>query len=156
MQESLQIGSQAPAFELTDQNNQLLRLSDMLGKNVILYFYPKDDTPGCTREAQEFSQLSSEFTKLNTVVIGVSPDNIESHQKFVNKYNINFSLGSDTDQVTCQAYNVWGEKSFFGKKISSAKRTTFWIDERGYVKHIWQNVKAEGHAQQVLNLLKTA
>lgn len=149
----LSAGGKAPEFAQLDQNGSLLQLSDFRGKKVVLYFYPKDMTSGCTIEACQFRDLSEEFKKSNAVVIGVSPDSEESHQQFIGKHSLSFSLISDTDRRVCSAYGAWGKKKFMGKEYDGVRRTTFIIGENGKIEKIFENVKAEGHARQVLEFL---
>lgn len=149
----LQIGEQAPDFKVAIAENKNLTLSELKGKYVLLYFYPKDNTPGCTVEAREFNALLPEFKKLGAEVIGVSKDSLKSHDKFKSLFDLNFYLGSDIECELCQKYGVWVEKSMFGKKYMGINRASFLIDKEGKIAHIWQNVKANGHAQEVLDKL---
>jgi peroxiredoxin Q/BCP len=146
----LNIGDIAPDFELTDQFGDTHKLSDYLGKKVVLYFYPKDDTPGCAKEACGFRDNFQEFRKNNMAVLGVSKDSNKSHAKFQEKYSLPFTLLSDEDTSVCKTYGVWGEKQFMGKTHLGIKRTTYVIDEEGKVLKIYQNVKPEQHAQEIL------
>jgi peroxiredoxin Q/BCP len=125
-------------------------LAKLKGKNVVLYFYPKDDTPGCTIEAKDFRDLMKDFEKNNTTIIGLSKDDVKSHDKFKEKFCLPFTLASDTDGSTCEAYGVWVEKSMYGKKYMGIERTTFLIDKQGKIAQIWGKVKVEGHAKEVL------
>ena len=149
----LQNGMQAPAFSLPDQNGKTVSLSDFLGKKVVLYFYPKDNTPGCTRQACAFATAYSEFERKNAVVIGVSKDSISSHEKFAGKYNLLFILLSDPELQAIQAYGVWQEKKLYGKTSMGVVRTTFLIDEQGKILKIMPKVKPDTNAAEVLNLL---
>lgn len=149
----LEIGQKAPDFSLTSDEGSEIELSELKGKNVVLYFYPKDDTPGCTIEAQDFTKRIKEFEERDAIVLGVSKDGIKSHCKFIEKYNLAFNLLSDEGTETCQAYGVLKEKSMFGKKYMGIERSTFLIDKLGKIAHIWRNVKVNGHAQEVLNVL---
>jgi len=147
----------APAFCVTNQDNKLVRLSDYKGKkNVLLYFYPKDDTPGCTIEANQFSKLSSEFDKLDTVVIGVSKDSCGSHIDFIKKYGIKFDLLADSSGEVCESYGVWQERKKYGfiKKMG-INRSTFIINKEGKLFDFTYGVKPEGHAQEVLEKIKS-
>lgn len=144
----------APEFSLLNQHGDLVSLADFLGKKVVLYFYPKDDTPGCTTEACNFNESLKVFENLNAVVIGISRDTVLSHNKFVGKYSLGFFLLSDEDGSICEAYGVWGEKSMYGKTYFGIKRTTFLIDETGVIKKIWPNVKVSGHREEVIESLK--
>lgn len=141
---------QAPNFKLLSDENQEVALSDFAGKNLVIYFYPKDSTPGCTIESKDFTELSPEFNKLNTVILGVSKDSIASHQKFKSKHNFPFLLLSDPEGKMCEAYGAWGEKSMFGKKYMGIIRSTFLINSQGKIHQSWYKVKVKNHAQQVL------
>ena len=142
----------APAFSTVNQNSETINLSDYKGnKNVILYFYPKDDTPGCTIEANQFTQLASEFIKVDTVVIGVSKDSCESHQAFINKFGLKMDLLADTSGELCQAYGVWQEKEKNGIKKMGIVRSTFLINKDGLLVEVIYGVAADGHAQEMLN-----
>jgi peroxiredoxin Q/BCP len=147
------VGSKAPDFQLPDHTGKTVSLSQLAGKNVVLYFYPKDDTPGCTREACNFRDEHSALEKAGAVVLGVSPDGATSHQKFVTKYSLPFPLLSDTEHKVADAYGVWGEKSLYGRKFIGLTRATFLIDAQGNVKHVWPKVKVDGHVAQVLSAL---
>lgn len=150
----LEEGKKAPEFKLKNENGDIVSLSDFKGKKVVLYFYPKDDTPGCTKEACSFRDEFPKFGKLDAVVLGVSADSVESHKKFIKKYNLPFSLLSDEKKETLEKYDVWKEKSLFGKKYMGIVRTTFVIDEKGIIKKIFENVKVADHEKEVLNALK--
>lgn len=152
----LKIGDNAPDFTMLVGENNNISLSKLLGKFVVLYFYPKDDTPGCTVEARDFSQLKSEFEKLNTIIIGVSKDDLNAHDKFKKKYSLEFDLASDCNSNACENYGVWEEKSIFGKKYMSIGRTTFLIDPEGKIANIWRKVKVKGHAAEVLKQIENA
>ncbi len=152
---TLEIGKKAHDLSLHVGKEKVIKLSDLKGKFVVLYFYPKDDTPGCTLEAQDFNKLKSEFDKLNTVIIGVSKDKLDSHDKFKEKYCLEFDLASDANSNLCEQYGVWLEKSMFGKKYMGIDRATFLLDKESVVKHIWRSVNAKGHAQEVLDKLKS-
>jgi len=146
----LKEGSTAPAFKTKDANGETVSLKDLRGQKVVLYFYPKDDTPGCTKEACSFRDAFSQFKKKGIAVLGVSPDKEASHQKFVAKYNLPFTLLADTDKSIAEAYGVWGEKKFMGRTYMGVHRTTFLIDEKGKIKKIFEKVKPEDHANEVL------
>lgn len=148
------IGSMAPDFELATDGGGALKLSQLAGKKVVLYFYPKDDTSGCTMEAKDFNTLQPEFDAANTVIIGISPDSATSHDKFKAKYGLCFPLAADPDKTTLVAYGVWAEKSMYGRKYMGVERTTFLIDARGKVAQIWPKVKVPGHAAAVLAAAK--
>jgi peroxiredoxin Q/BCP len=147
---SLAEGNKAPDFMLEIAENKALGLKDLTGKNVVLYFYPKDDTPGCTVEAKDFRDLMDEFTANNTVIIGVSKDSLKSHDKFKEKYCLPFELGSDIEGTACAAYGVWVEKSMYGKKYMGIERTTFLINKEGIIRKIWRKVSVTNHAKEVL------
>ncbi len=146
----LKEGTTAPAFKTTDQNGETVSLKDLRGQKVVLYFYPKDDTPGCTKEACSFRDAFSRFKKQDIAVLGVSPDKEASHKKFVTKYKLPFTLLADTDHSIAEAYGVWGEKKFMGRTYLGVHRTTFLIDEKGKIKKIFDKVKPEDHASEVL------
>jgi len=149
----LEIGSSAPNVELPGDAGQFYKLSDYLGQKVILYFYPKDDTSGCTTEACGFRDQLQDFNNLNTAVFGISRDSPQSHDKFKSKYKLTFPLLSDVDGVACTAYGTWVEKSMYGKKYFGIERSTFLIDEKGIIRHIWRKVKVAGHVKEVLETL---
>jgi peroxiredoxin Q/BCP len=142
--------TKAPEFELMDETEVMRKLSDYRGNPVILYFYPKDDTPGCTTEACSFRDDYSEFVKNEVIIIGVSPDTPKSHRKFKTKYNLPFPLLADTDHKVCDLYGVWGLKKMMGKEYNGVFRTTFVIDEDGIIKRIFENVKPSEHSKEVL------
>lgn len=149
-------GKQAPDFSLPASNGKTIALKDFKGKkNVVLYFYPKDDTPGCTVEACGFRDKIKPIEAQDTVVFGVSPDGISSHEKFINKFNLPFILLSDEQKKMCQDYGVWVEKSMYGRKYMGVARTTFVIDKAGRIAKIFEKVKPEGHEEEVLTVLKT-
>jgi peroxiredoxin Q/BCP len=148
-------GQAAPDFTLNDQHGDPIRLSDFQGKPVVLYFYPKDDTPGCTKEACAFQDARAEYEKVGAKVIGVSPDSVASHAKFANKYSLDFTLVADTEKSVCQAYQVWKEKNMYGKKSMGVERTTFVIDKQGKIAKVFPKVKVDGHADAVLTLIKS-
>jgi len=143
-------GTAAPAFKTTDANGEPVRLKDFRGKKVVLYFYPKDDTPGCTKEACSFRDAFSKFKKQGITILGVSPDSEKSHQKFTAKYNLPFTLLADTNHSIADAYGVYGEKKFMGRTYMGIHRTTFLIDEKGKIKKVFEKVKPEDHADEVL------
>ncbi|MFN8576004.1 MAG: thioredoxin-dependent thiol peroxidase [Candidatus Sericytochromatia bacterium] len=151
----LNIGDKAPSFTANNQDNKTIKLEDFNGKKVVLYFYPKDDTPGCTKEACSFRDNFDELSKLGIEVIGVSADNSESHKKFQNKYSLQFNLISDTEKKVINSYDVFKEKNMYGKKIMGIVRTTFLIDEKGTIVHIFKKPKSEIHATEVLDKFKT-
>jgi thioredoxin-dependent peroxiredoxin len=146
---ALAVGKKAPAFTLKDEDGQTARLSDFGGQWVVLYFYPKDDTPGCTTEACEFTEGLSAFKKLDAVVLGCSPDTPERHQEFISKYHLKIKLLSDPDHKVLEKYGAWGEKNSYGKVTVGTIRSTVLIDPEGKVAYHWPNVKAAGHAEAV-------
>ncbi len=146
----IEAGKKAPDFSLSDQAGRTCRLSDYLGKKVVVYFYPKDDTPGCTKEACSFRDNFSEYEKRRIVVLGISGDDGKSHEKFAKKYGLPFTLLSDPGFEACKAYGVYGEKSFMGKKYMGIKRTTFIIDEKGVLSAVLPEVDCERHALDIL------
>ncbi len=149
----LQVGDVAPAFTVATSGGGKISLADYLGKNVILYFYPKDDTPGCTKEACAFRDGFADFKKRGAVVLGVSTDPVKAHDKFVEKFKLPFLLLADEDKKIVEAYGVWGEKVFMGKKYLGTHRVTFLIGPDGKIKQIWPKVKPEEHAAEVLAAL---
>ena len=149
-----QIGDKAPAFQLPDQNGQLVKLSQFAGKHVVLYFYPKDDTPGCTKEACHFRDEHSALQAAGAVVLGVSADDEASHLKFARKYSLPFPLLADPGHQALEAYGVWGEKSLYGRKFMGITRATFLIGPDGKVAHVWPKVKVAEHVREVLAALK--
>lgn len=144
------VGEKAPNFILETDEGKQVTLEDYRGKKVVLYFYPKDGTPGCTTEALEFKEISNEFAKEGAVILGISKDSVKSHQKFKEKYQLPFALLSDPEATVMNVYGVWKEKSLYGKKFMGTERTTFLIDEKGIVRKIYAKVKPEGHAQTCL------
>jgi peroxiredoxin Q/BCP len=146
----LKVGDKAPAFTAATNGGGTVSLADYMGKHVILYFYPKDDTPGCTKEACSFRDGFAAFKKKGAVVLGVSPDSVKSHDKFVEKFKLPFTLLADDDKKIVQAYGVWGEKVFMGRKYLGVHRVTFLIGTDGVIKQIWPKVKPEEHAAEVL------
>lgn len=149
------IGSKAPAFTLPTDGGDSVSLTALKGQPVILYFYPKDDTSGCTAEACDFNDNLSKFKRSGAVVIGVSKDSVKSHDKFKTKYDLKFTLASDEDGTVCNDYGVWVEKSMYGKKYMGIERTTFLIDGSGKITHVWNKVKVSGHVDEVLTALKS-
>ena len=155
MSMQLVTGIEAPHFELPDSDMQTFSLASQQGKkNIVLYFYPKDDTPGCTMEANEFTALDDEFSRLDTIVIGISRDDCLSHASFRDKYGLSVLLLSDPDARICKRYGVMYEKEVEGQKKLSIKRSTFVIDRSGKLRHVMYGVQAHGHAQEILNLIK--
>ena len=152
----LKVRQKAPAFSLPNQDGKIVSLSDYKGKKVILYFYPKDDTPGCTKESCAFRDGIDEIHDIGADVIGVSGDSVESHKKFVKKYSLNFPLLSDESKKMLQAYGVWKEKSLYGRKFMGIERTTFIINGNGIIDDIFHKVKVDGHLEEVLVELSEA
>ena len=151
----LKINSQAPNFKLLSTSKEIYSLKDSLGKYVVIYFYPKDDTPGCTIETNDFNKLLSKFEKLDCEIYGISKDNIKSHDKFRDKYKIKFNLLADEEIKILKKYKVWGKKKFMGREFMGINRTTFLIDKKGKIIKIWENVKVKDHAKEVLETLKS-
>jgi len=146
----LKVGDKAPDFKLLSENGKEFTLKKLKGHKIVLYFYPKDDTSGCTKEACDFKNSIKVFEKKETVVIGVSKDSIESHKKFKTKYELPFTLLSDESAKMIEEYGVWKEKSLYGRKYMGIERTTFLIDEKGKITEIWDNVKVPGHIKDIL------
>jgi len=149
----LKEGDKAPDFTATATDGGLISLSDFKGKNVVLYFYPRDDTPGCTKESCAFRDIFSNFKDKGAVILGVSVDSIKSHAKFTEKYKLPFPLVADENKAIVRAYGVWGQKSFLGRKYMGTHRVTFLIGGDGRIKKIWPKVKPEAHAKEVLEFL---
>ncbi len=147
----LEVGKNAPDFTLASDGGGSVALAKLKGRKIVLYFYPKDDTSGCTMEAKDFSLLQPEFSKANTEIVGISPDNAQSHDKFKKKYGLCFPLAADVDKTVLEAYGVWVEKSMYGRKYMGVERTTVLIDATGKIARIWNKVKVPGHAQEVLS-----
>jgi thioredoxin-dependent peroxiredoxin len=150
-----QTGTLAPDFQLQDQDGNTVKLSGLRGKNVVLYFYPKDNTSGCTQQACDFRDEHSALEAAGAVVLGVSPDDTRSHQRFATKFSLPFPLLADTEKTVCNAYGVWGEKSLYGRKFLGVTRTTFLIDPEGRVAQVWPKVKVGGHVKEVLQVLES-
>ncbi|MDA7806692.1 thioredoxin-dependent thiol peroxidase [Candidatus Pelagibacter sp.] len=151
----LKINTKAPNFTLSSTKGEIYSLKNSLGKYVVFYFYPKDDTPGCTIEANDFNKLLPKFKKLNCDVFGVSKDNLKSHYKFKEKYKIKFDLLSDVELSILKKYKVWAKKKFMGKEFMGVLRTTFLIDPNSKIVKIWDNIKVKDHAKEVLDILKS-
>ena len=150
----IKINSKAPIFKLLSSSNQNFEIGKNLNQYLVIYFYPRDNTPGCTNEAKDFTKLYKEFKKLNCEIVGISKDSIESHKKFINKFKIPFQLLSDEKIIVLKKYGAWGEKNMYGKKFMGIKRTTVLINPKGKIIKIWNNVKVKDHAKEVLNFLK--
>ena len=151
---TLQIGDKAPDFTMPTDDNGSVSLKDYKGQSLILYFYPKDDTSGCTKQACSFTENLSQFNALDCTVLGVSKDSVAKHIKFKAKHDLTFPLASDENGDVCERYGVWGEKSMYGKKYMGIARTTFLIDGNGIIQHIWHKVKVPGHIDAVLEEVK--
>ena len=147
---NLTTGDKAPDFDLPADGGGRVRLADLKGKKVVLYFYPKDDTPGCTTEAQAFTAAAADFAAAGAVVVGVSKDTVARHEKFKAKYDLKVALGADTDGAVCEAYGVWVEKTLYGRQYMGIERATFLINAAGTIQRTWRKVKVSGHAQDVL------
>ncbi len=145
----------APNFKLNNTNNKIIDLKSIKSNFIVLYFYPKDDTPGCTLETNDFNKLLKEFKKCNCEIFGISKDNIKSHVKFRNKYKIKFDLLSDEDKKMIKSYKVWGKKKFLGKEYMGIVRSTFLLDKKRNIVKSWKNVRVKDHAKDVLNTLKS-
>lgn len=148
------IGKKAPAFSLPDQDGQMVSIDELKGKNIVLYFYPKDMTPGCTTEACDFRDQYSAFAEQDTVVLGVSPDPAARHQKFIEKHDLPFTLLADEEQVAANLYGVWTLKKNFGKEYMGIERSTFLIDKEGIVVREWRKVRVKDHVQETLEAVK--
>ena len=148
--------SKAPNFKLPSSNNKNFEINKSLDQYLVIYFYPRDNTPGCTSEAKDFTKLYKEFKKLNCEIFGISKDSVESHKKFISKFKIPFQLLSDEKIIALKKYGAWGEKSMYGKKFMGIKRTTVLINQKGKIIKIWNNVKVKDHAKEVLSCLKEA
>ena len=146
----LEIGQSAPDFTLPNEKGNTIQLSDYKGKKIVLFFYPKDDTPGCTKESIGFSEQKSTFEKNNTLLFGISKDSVDSHLSFCQKHNLNVTLLSDPEKTTIENYGVWQEKKNYGKTYMGVVRTTVLINEEGKVQRIWKNVRVNGHVEAVL------
>ncbi len=151
---SLNIGDKVPNFSLATDGGGKVTLSDLQGQKVVVYFYPKDSTPGCTREACSFRDYKKNFDKMNTFIIGVSKDSPQSHDKFKKKEGLNFVLASDETGEVCESFGVWVEKSMYGRKYFGIERSTFLINEEGKIEKIWRKVKVPGHIEEVLETIK--
>lgn len=152
MATSLKAGDKAPELNINDQNGNIVKLDDFKGKKLILYFYPKDDTPGCTAEACNLRDNYAELKKKGFEILGVSADNEKKHTKFIQKYSLPFPLLADTEQKVCNAYGVWAKKKFMGREYMGINRTTFIINEKGIIEHIIEDVDTKNHSEQILSL----
>lgn len=151
---ALKVGDKAPAFKLKNQDGEIISLSDLKGKPVVLYFYPKDDTPGCTKEACNFRDEFPKFGKLKAEIIGISTDSVESHKKFADKYKLPFNLLADEKKEIVENYSVWKEKNMYGRKYMGIERTTFIIHANGKISKIFPKVKVDDHNKEVMDALK--
>lgn len=149
-------GSTAPEIDLPTDNGGHFRLSDMKGQKIVVYFYPKDDTPGCTAESCSLSESIKSFEKLGVSIVGISKCSIQKHDKFKAKYDLKFPLASDEEGDVCERYGVWKQKNFMGRKFMGIERTTFLIDENGTIEKIWPKVKVNGHTEEILEALKAS
>ena len=152
--QKIKVGKKVPVFSLPSTGNKILKLSDLKGKNIIIYFYPKDATPGCTIEGQNFRDNIRKFSSRNTIVLGVSRDKINSHEKFKKNQKFPFDLLSDEDETLCKIFDVIKEKNMYGKKFIGIERSTFLIDEKGILRKEWRKVKVKDHVKEVLTVLK--
>ena len=150
----LKEGDKAPSFNMPTNKGENVSLSKLKGQKIVLYFYPRDDTPGCTKEACGFRDDLSKYKRAGAVVIGVSRDSVESHEKFVKKFNLNFTLASDKDGDVCEKYDAWRLKNMYGKEYMGIGRSTFLIDTKGKINKIWPKVKVDGHVDEVLKAVK--
>jgi peroxiredoxin Q/BCP len=150
----VETGKPAPDFTLSDQQGKEVTLSRLKGSPVVLYFYPKDDTPGCTKEACAFRDAFAEYEEAGAKIFGVSPDAAESHARFITKYELPFTLLADTERKVCESYGVWKEKNMYGRKSMGVERTTFVIDGKGIVRRVFPKVKVDGHSDQVLEAVR--
>jgi peroxiredoxin Q/BCP len=150
----MKVNSKAPSFSLPSTSNNEYSLKDSLGKYIVLYFYPKDDTPGCTIETNDFNKLLPKFKKLNCEILGISKDNLKSHNKFRDKYKIKFDLLADEELKVLKKYKVWGKKKFMGREFMGIIRSTYLIDKKGKILKVWDNVKVKDHAKEVLITLQ--
>jgi peroxiredoxin Q/BCP len=151
---AIELGEKAPDFTMPSDGGGEVSLAGLKGKNVILYFYPKDDTPGCTKEACGFRDALPDFTGANAAIVGVSKDSVARHDKFKAKYDLPFTLGADEDGSVCESYGTWVEKNMYGRKYMGIERATFLIDADGVVRGIWRKVKVKGHVEEVLDAAK--
>jgi peroxiredoxin Q/BCP len=148
-------GDIAPEFELESDGGGIIRLRDLKGKPVVIYFYPKDDTSGCTKQAIAFTELAGQFSKLGVSIIGISPDTVESHDKFKAKHNLGVQLAADTEKAVANAYGIWVEKSMYGRKYMGVERSTFLMDENGKIVQIWRKVRVPGHVEDILQAIQS-
>lgn len=154
MSDWIEVGKKAPAITLKDDSGKTVKLSDLKGSPVVLYFYPRDDTPGCTKEACAFRDRSDEIQALGAKILGVSPDSVESHQKFRDKYSLNFPLLADPQHTIAEKYGAWREKNMYGKKSMGIQRSTYLIDSEGKIAKVWKRVRVDGHDQAVIEAIQ--
>jgi peroxiredoxin Q/BCP len=154
MSDWLEPGTPAPGFTLSSDSGKKIKLTQFQGQPIVLYFYPKDDTPGCTKEACNFRDAQSQLAKTQAVVLGISPDSVESHVRFRDKFELNFPLLADTDHSVAEAYGAWREKNMYGKKSMGIQRSTYLIDASGKIARVWKKVSVDGHDEQVLAALQ--
>lgn len=154
MGDSFELGDKAPAFSLLDDEGQKRKLADFAGAPLVIFFYPADDTPACTKEACNFRDQAAEFAKLGAKVVGISPDGIESHATFKKKFKLNYPLLADEDHKVAEKYGVWGEKNLYGKKFMGLIRSTFLLDAKGKIVQVWRNLRVNGHDAKVVDALK--
>ncbi|MEM8974634.1 MAG: thioredoxin-dependent thiol peroxidase [Pseudomonadota bacterium] len=150
----LEVGKKAPAFKLPGDAGDTIQLKDFKGKTLVLFFYPKDDTSGCTKEAIAFTELKDKFNAAGAEIVGMSPDSVDRHVKFKNKHDLTVALAADEEKTVLEKYGVWVEKSMYGRKYMGVERTTFLIDGNGKIAHIWRKVKVPGHAEAVLEAVQ--
>ena len=148
---AIKVGKKVPNFEIPIDDEKNISLKEFAGKNLVIFFYPKDDTPGCTKEACGFRDENKKFNKKNTFIIGISKDSLTRHQKFIDKYDLNFTLASDEKSNICEKFEVWKEKSMYGKKYMGIERSTFLIDSKGILIREWRKVKVKNHVEEVLS-----
>jgi peroxiredoxin Q/BCP len=147
---TLKIGNKVNNFQLPSTGNKTISLIELEGENIVIYFYPKDNTPGCTKETEGFRDVIKKFSKLNTIILGVSRDSVKSHENFKSKLDFSFDLLSDSEEKLCQQFDVIKEKNMYGKKVMGIERSTFLIDAKGVLRHEWRKVKVDGHVEEVL------
>lgn len=152
---TIEIGKKTPQWQLSATGDQTISSKDLIGQNVVLYFYPRDNTPGCTTEAQQFRDAQEQFAQKNTIILGVSKDSLKSHEKFHTKQSLNFDLLADPDEVVCQLFDVIKLKKMYGKEYEGIERSTFLIDEKGILRSEWRKVKVKGHVEEVLAAVQT-
>ena len=150
----LEVGQKAPDFSISDENGDIVSLKNFKGRKLVLYFYPKDSTPGCTTEAKGFTAQLKDFESANTVVLGASKDSLKRHQNFITKQDLTISLLSDEEGILCEAYTVWVLKKLYGREYMGIERATFLIDEQGVIRNIWRKVKVKGHVDAVLEAVQ--